>query len=102
MFGGGIVRAARVPVSGRKRVATFVAAVATWFWKGVTLSWVETNGQAAVLVSRNGVPVTLAAIDASAEGIHEIMWFLRPSKIAAMARSGHRLGHSKTAGSAGA
>jgi RNA polymerase sigma factor (sigma-70 family) len=31
--GGGIVRAARVPVSGRKRVATFIAAVASHFWK---------------------------------------------------------------------
>ena len=29
---GGIVRAARVPVSGRKRVATFIAAVASHFW----------------------------------------------------------------------
>jgi RNA polymerase sigma-70 factor (ECF subfamily) len=36
--GGGLVRAARVPVSGRKRVATFIAAVASHFWKGVTLA----------------------------------------------------------------
>jgi len=35
------VRAARVPVSGRKRVATFIAAVAPRFWKGVTLAWIE-------------------------------------------------------------
>ena len=100
--GGGLVRAAGTPVSGRKRVATFVASVSTWLWKGVTVSWVETNGQAAVLLSRNGVPVTLGAIDASAEGIHEIMWFLRPSKIAAITRSGHISGHSKAVGSAGA
>ena len=89
--GGGLVRAAGNPVSGRKRVATFVAAVSTWLWKGVTVSWVEANGQAAVLLSRNGVPVTLGAIDASAEGIHEIMWFLRPSKIAAISKSGHKI-----------
>jgi RNA polymerase sigma-70 factor (ECF subfamily) len=31
--GGGIVRAAPVPVSGRKRVETFIAAVASHFWK---------------------------------------------------------------------
>src|ERR1700730_4855534 len=48
--GGGIVRAARVPVSGRDRVAKFIAA-ASHFWTGVTLAWVETNGQAAVLMS---------------------------------------------------
>src|SRR5262249_18167070 len=54
--GGGLVRAAGVPVSGRKRVATFIAAISKWCWKGVTLDWVETNGQASVLVSRDGVP----------------------------------------------
>src|SRR5882762_1033642 len=42
--GGGIVRAARFPVSGRERVAKFIA-TASHFWKGVTLAWVETNGQ---------------------------------------------------------
>src|SRR6516164_2824175 len=65
--GGGIVRAARVPVVGRERVAKFIA-TAAHFWQGVTLAWVETNGQAAVLVSRDGVPVALTTIDASEQG----------------------------------
>jgi RNA polymerase sigma-70 factor (TIGR02957 family) len=81
--GGGIVRAARVPVSGRERVAKFIA-TASHFWKGVTLAWVETNGQAALLVSREGVPVALTTIEASAQGIDQIMWIMRPSKLAAM------------------
>jgi RNA polymerase sigma-70 factor (ECF subfamily) len=42
----GIVAPARVPVVGRERVARFIA-TATLFWKGVTLDWVETNGEAA-------------------------------------------------------
>ena len=88
--GGGLVRAAGVPVTGRKRVATFIAAVSTWCWKGVTLDWVETNGQASVLILRDGVPIGLT-IDASAQGINEIMWFLRPSKLAAVSKSGQRL-----------
>jgi RNA polymerase sigma-70 factor (TIGR02957 family) len=88
--GGGLVRAAGVPVSGRKRVATFIAAVSTWCWKGVTIDWVETNAQAAVLILRDGVPIGLT-IDASARGIDEIMWFLRPSKLAAISKSGQRL-----------
>ena len=88
--GGGLVRAAGVPVSGRKRVATFIASVSTWCWKGVTLDWVETNGQASVLILRDGVPIGLT-IDASAQGIHEIMWFLRPSKLAAISKSDQRL-----------
>src|SRR5499425_1496552 len=54
--GGGLVRAAGVPVSGRERVKTFVQAVSTYFWKGVSVAFVEVNGKAAVLVSRDGVP----------------------------------------------
>ena len=90
--GGGIVRAARVPVSGRKRVATFIAAVAPHFWNGVTLAWVETNGQTAVLMLRDGAPVALATVDASEHGINQIMWIMRPSKLAAISKSGQRLG----------
>jgi RNA polymerase sigma-70 factor (ECF subfamily) len=88
--GGGLVRAAGVPVSGRKRVATFIAAVSTWCWKGVTLDWIETNGQASVLILRDGVPIGLT-VDASPQGINTIMWFLRPSKLAATSKSGQRL-----------
>jgi RNA polymerase sigma-70 factor (TIGR02957 family) len=85
--GGGIVNAARVPVSGRERVAKFIAAFASHFWSGMTLAWVETNGQASVLMSRHGAAVALATIDASVEGINQIMWFMRPSKLAAISRS---------------
>ncbi len=87
--GGGLVPAAGVPVSGRKRVATFIAALSRWCWKGVTLDWVETNGQASVLILRDGVPIGLT-IDASAHGINEIMWFLRPSKLAAISKPDQR------------
>src|SRR5215813_1443425 len=95
--GGGLVRAAGVPVTGRKHVATFIAAVSRCCWKGVTLDWVETNGQAAVLVSSNGVPFGLT-IDACEQGIHEVMWFLRPSKLAAISWSGQKVGEPYSAG----
>jgi RNA polymerase sigma-70 factor (ECF subfamily) len=84
--GGGFVHAAGVPVSGRKCVATFIAALSRWCWKGVTLDWVGTIGQATVLVLRDGVPFGIT-IDASTQGINEIMWFLRPSKVAAVSKS---------------
>lgn len=100
--GGGLVRAARVPVSGRKRVATFIAAVSTHFWKGVTLSWVEINGQAGVLMSREGVPVALSTVDASVDGINQIMWIMRPSKLAAILRSGNASNNTTVAGSSAA
>ena len=85
--GGGVVRAAQVPVAGRDSVAKFIAAIASHFWTGVTLSWIESNGQAAVLISRNGTAVTLATITASEQGIDQIMWVMKPSKLAAMSLS---------------
>ena len=99
--GGGLVRAAAVPVTGRKRVASFIAGLSKWCWKGVTLDWVETNGQAAVLVLRDGVPFGLT-LDASAQGINEIMWFLRPSKLTAVSKSGQDLSEGHAPGPAAA
>ncbi|HST10314.1 MAG TPA: sigma-70 family RNA polymerase sigma factor [Terriglobales bacterium] len=99
--GGGIVRAARIPVVGRERVAKFIAS-AVHFWNGVTLAWIETNGQAAVLVSREGVPVAITTIDASAQGIDQIVWILRPSKLAGISKSGQRLSEGHAPGSAAA
>jgi RNA polymerase sigma-70 factor (ECF subfamily) len=87
--GGGFVRAARIPVVGRQRVATFIAAVAGHFWSGVTVSWVETNGHTSVLLSREGTVVALVTIGASAAGIDRIMWMMRPSKLAAIAVAWH-------------
>lgn len=83
--GGGIVRAARTPVAGRERVAKFIAAVAPHFWNGVRLEWIEANGRPAVVLIRDTEVVACAAIHATDEGIDEILWFLRPSKLRAVA-----------------
>ena len=85
--GGGFVRAARTPIAGRERVAKFIAGFASHFWTGVTVATVETNGQASILYSRAGLVVGLATIDASAEGIDQILWMMRPSKLAAISRN---------------
>ena len=71
-------------VSGRERVAKFIAAIASHFWTGVTLAWIEANGQPAVLISRNGEAVSLATISASTQGVDQIMWVMRPSKLTAV------------------
>ncbi|MDX6464018.1 MAG: hypothetical protein QOE55_7715 [Acidobacteriaceae bacterium] len=84
--GGGLVRAARVPVLGRERVAKFIAAFSSHFWQGVRLAWVEVNGQESILISRYGEPVGLVTTEASEHGIHQIMWLMRPSKLAAIRR----------------
>src|SRR5262249_51461274 len=80
---------------------TFIASISKWCWNGVTLTWVETNGQATVLVLRDGVPIGLT-IDASAQGINEIMWFLRPSKLAAISKSGQKMSAADAPGPAAA
>jgi RNA polymerase sigma-70 factor (ECF subfamily) len=86
--GGGVVRtAARAPVSGSERVAMFIASFAWHFWADVTLKLVDINGQASILISRSGDTVGLVAIDASAQGIDQIMWIMRPSKLAAISKS---------------
>jgi RNA polymerase sigma-70 factor (ECF subfamily) len=84
--GGGLVRAARVPVLGRERVAKFIVAFSSHFWQGVRLAWVEVNGQESILISRYGEPVGLVTTEASEHGIHQIMWLMRPSKLAAIRR----------------
>ncbi|HXE11587.1 MAG TPA: RNA polymerase sigma-70 factor [Bryobacteraceae bacterium] len=85
--GGGVVNAARAPIAGRERVAKFITAFASHFWTGVTLTSIQTNGQSSVLISRDGAVVTVATIDASAEGIGQILWMMRPSKLNAIAKS---------------
>lgn len=87
--GGGFVRAARNPVVGRERVAKFIAGV-SWFWKGVELQEVEANGQPCMLVSCDGKPVTLLVTHATEEGINQIWWLMRPSKLTAVAKEGRQ------------
>jgi RNA polymerase sigma-70 factor (ECF subfamily) len=84
--GGGGVRAALNPIIGRERVAKLIAGFAAHFWIGVTLTWIQTNGQPSVLMSRDGAVVTAATIDASAQDIEQIPWMIRPSKLTAISK----------------
>ncbi|MCU1261225.1 MAG: polymerase, sigma-24 subunit, subfamily [Bryobacterales bacterium] len=84
--GGGVVRAARNPIAGRERVAKFISAVASHFWSGVTLTWIQANGQSSALMARHGAIVTVVTIGASAQGIDQILWMMRPSKLTAISR----------------
>ena len=96
--GGGLVRAAQKPLSGRERVAKFIAAFSSHFWTGVTIEWVEVNGQSSVLVLRDGSVAALATIDASVEGIDQILWLMRPSKLVAVSRSRQPVGQPYSSG----
>jgi RNA polymerase sigma-70 factor (TIGR02957 family) len=84
--GGGVATAARIPILGRARVAKFISSFASHFWIGVTLTPMETNGQPSVLVSRGDTLLVLASIDASEQGIGQIMWIMNPAKLAAVSK----------------
>ncbi|WP_062995214.1 RNA polymerase sigma factor SigJ [Nocardia mikamii] len=86
--GGKPVRASRVPVVGRDRVAKYVAAFASHFWTGVTLDRVEANGRASVLISRDGEAVAWLTVGAAdSEHIDRVYWILNPDKLSRLAQS---------------
>lgn len=85
--GGGALHVARLPVEGRDRVANYFASVGAFMGNGVTIEWIETNGQASALVLRNGAVTALVTVEASAEGIFRVLLMMRPSKLARISRS---------------
>ncbi|MFL6073590.1 MAG: RNA polymerase sigma-70 factor [Mycobacteriales bacterium] len=88
--GGGIRGASRVPVVGAPRVARYLRAFADRFWVGVDVAWASVNGQAGALLSRDGTVFAVLTIDASADGIHQILWMMNPAKITAVSAVGGR------------
>jgi RNA polymerase sigma-70 factor (ECF subfamily) len=80
--GGGTISAARVPVTGRAKVARYLVGLAAKFGTQVTLDLVESNGQEAIAVRRAGSVVALCAIDASPKGIARVLIVLNPTKLA--------------------
>ncbi|GAA3714858.1 RNA polymerase sigma-70 factor [Nonomuraea antimicrobica] len=86
--GGGKARATRFPVVGASRVAKYVRAFARHFWAGVEVAWAQTNGQTSALLSRDGVVFTVLTVDASAQGIDQVLWMMNPDKITAVSAEG--------------
>ncbi|WP_047867666.1 RNA polymerase sigma-70 factor [Nocardiopsis sp. RV163] len=86
--GGGRTRSsARVPVVGRNRVAGLLQAFAPRLRPGAHTGIAEMNGRPGLVVSRNGTPFALLSVDASAQGIHQLLWVMNPDKIASFQRS---------------
>jgi RNA polymerase sigma-70 factor (ECF subfamily) len=79
--GNGVKLAARIPVSGVERVAKFVAAFSTHFWRGKQVDWVELNGRPAVTLTEDGVVTTALATTVSAHGITRLLWIMSPDKL---------------------
>ena len=85
--GGGMAGAARVPVVGRERVAKYIAALPSHFWAKATFSTMQLNGQPFGLIARDGVAIALVTVDASPQGIDQVLWIRNPAKLAAISKS---------------
>jgi RNA polymerase sigma-70 factor (ECF subfamily) len=85
--GNGAVRVSRRPVVGVSRVAKFITAIAGWFWVGVEVQWASTNGQTSALLRRDGTMFAVLTVDASAEGIDQVLWMCNPAKLSAVSVS---------------
>ena len=83
--GNGATRVSRRPVVGVVRVAKYITAISSWFWDGMNVRWVTTNGQASVVLVRNGDVFGVLTVTASAAGIDHLLWMVNPEKIAAVA-----------------
>lgn len=78
--GNGRRGCARVPVSGRARVARL--SVYRQLWREAEPRLVVATGRTGVLFHRDGQPAFMT-IAASKEGIHQVMWWFSPHKIVA-------------------
>ena len=83
--GGGVVRASKFPVVGRERVAKFVRAFHTHFWDGVDITESDTNGQAAVILSKDGTTFAVLTVIAGPGGIDQVLWMMNPHKLGGVA-----------------
>jgi RNA polymerase sigma-70 factor (ECF subfamily) len=81
--GNGRVRVARRPLVGASRVVKFLNAM-SWFWEGVDVRWVSTNGQTSAVLRRDGEVYGLLTVSASTEGIDQLLWMVNPEKNAAV------------------
>lgn len=79
--GNGAKLAARIPVAGRRRVATFVAAFAGHFWTGKRIDWMSVNGQPAATLEEGGRITTLVTATTSSAGILQLLWVMSPAKL---------------------
>jgi RNA polymerase sigma-70 factor (ECF subfamily) len=82
--GNGARQVSRKAVVGAARVAKYIAAFSTWYWEGVDVQWVTTNGQASAVMRRGDTLLGLVTINASEAGIDQVLWMMNLDKIAAL------------------
>ena len=60
-------------------VARFLAAM-SWFWEGVETKFTTMNEQTCAVLLAGGEVYGLLAVDASADGIDQLLWMVNPAK----------------------
>jgi RNA polymerase sigma-70 factor (ECF subfamily) len=83
--GNGARQVSRKAVVGAARVAKYIGAFSAWYWEGVDLQWVTTNGQSSAVMRRGDTLLGMVTVVASEDGIDQVLWMMNPEKIAAMA-----------------
>jgi len=79
--GNGVKLAARIPVRGRSRVAKFVAAFSSHFWRGKSIEWVTVNGLPAAALVQDGAVTTVLTAHVGETGIRQLLWIMSPDKL---------------------
>jgi RNA polymerase sigma-70 factor (ECF subfamily) len=79
--GNGMARVSKHKVVGSLRVAKFHRAFSGWFWNDVDLQWLTTNGQTSVVLRHDGGVRCLVTVNASADGIEDVLWIFNPEKL---------------------
>jgi len=82
--GNGATRVSRRPLVGVMRVEKYLMAISTWFWDGISVRWITTNGQTSAVLARNGNEFCVVSCTASTEGIDHLLWMVNPEKIGAV------------------
>ena len=82
--GNGARQISRKVLAGAARVAKFIAAFSTWYWDGVEVRYVSTNGGISAVMSKGGKLLGAVTLTASADGIEQLLWFMNPAKLSAV------------------
>jgi RNA polymerase sigma-70 factor (TIGR02957 family) len=78
--GNGAPGIARRPMEGAPQVTKFMAALARWMWDGISMSWLETNGQTSLYLRLPNGHNGILTVDGTADGIDRVLWLFNPAK----------------------
>ncbi|MCM4076092.1 RNA polymerase sigma-70 factor [Paractinoplanes hotanensis] len=82
--GNGARQVSRRAVVGAARVAKYVAAFSAWWWEGVEVRFITANGRPSAVLERGDETLAVLTVDASEDGIEQVLWMMNPQKIAAV------------------